>query len=132
MLPLPYLVALVLARGSPGLDEDVVGFGLPRTASGLVVASLWASVTAAAAGLLWARRRGLRVLGYLAYSLSLALGAGVGLVLAVMNEQRSAEPPPGASAWTTAVLGTGALLSVLSLLAVAGLVVVDLKGSPAP
>jgi hypothetical protein len=131
MLPLPYLVALALARGSPGLDEDVVGFGFPQTASGLVVASLWASVPVTAAGLLWAHRRSLRVLGYLGYSLSLALGAGVGLVLAVMNAQGSLEPRPTAPSWTTAVLGMGAALSVLSLVAVAGLVVVDFKASPA-
>jgi hypothetical protein len=126
VLPLPPLVALwALWRDVYTLDAS----GLARTGGARAV-SEWALLsfaTLALAALFWSRSRSLRVLGYTFYALLLSFAFGAAGVIGVVHAFGGPRGERDAPAWALALLGAVAALSVVALLATAGLMVEDIK-----
>jgi hypothetical protein len=80
---------------------------------------------------LWARQRPLRVLGYAFYSLALAFGFGAAGVIAIVHAFGGPEGDPVAPAWALIALGAASAFCALALLALAALLVDDIRSADA-
>ncbi len=101
----------------------------PDRRIGVVLAVLALSAGMLFAGLMWARDGRVRAAGYLGYALLLTLAFGVGSVAAVVSAVGGIHGEGGRSLGLTVGLGTGALLSIVSLVPLATAVVGDWKGA---
>jgi len=129
LLPLPYLAWLGFVSGGASWSTSPPA---ARTAPDMAVVL---AVIAAALGLLFVsltlvRSRGLRVVGYLGYSLALTAAFGVGGALAVGNYVGGDHGELAGPAWATLLLGAGAVVSILALVPLAALIVAEWSARP--
>jgi hypothetical protein len=131
LLPLPLLVALwALWREVYTLEVA----GIVRTGGARAIAEwgLASLATLALAAFFWSSSRPLRLLGYTLYALLLSFALGEAGVLGVVHAFGGPHGDRDAPVWTIALLGSAAVLSVLALLATAGLMVEDIKAGEEP
>jgi hypothetical protein len=126
LLPLPYVVfAAFLGSGTGLLENDPLVN--PDRRSGVALAVLTLLAGLGFAGLMWARDGRARAAGYLGYALLLTLAFGVGSVAALVSAVGGLHGEGRGSLGFTIALGTGAFLSIVSLVPLAAAVVADWK-----
>ena len=126
--PLPLLVGLwSLWWDLCTLDPE----GLQRTGGAPAIAewALLSLLTLALVGSFWARQRSIRVLGYTLYALLLSFAFGVAGMFAVMHAFGGPDGELAAPGWAIAALGLTSALCALALLAVAALIVDDVRAA---
>ena len=126
--PLPLLVGLWLVwRDVYTLDET----GLRRTGGppAIVEWALLSLVSVALVVSFWAANRSIRVLGYTLYALLLSVAFGAAGVIAVFHAFGGPEGDLGGPAWAIAALGLTSALCAFALLAVAAMIVEDIRGA---
>jgi hypothetical protein len=87
--------------------------------------------TALLVAALWAPQRPVRVLSYAFYSLALAFGFGAAGVIAIVHAFGGPGGDPMAPGWALVVLGASSALCALALLALAALLVDDIRSADA-
>jgi hypothetical protein len=128
VVPLPLLVGLwALWRDVFTLDAS----GLARTggAQSVLEWGFLSLATLAIAALFWSRLRALRVLAYTFHALLLSFACGAAGVIGVVHAFGGPRGERDAPAWALALLGMVVALSVVALLATAGLMVEDIKAA---
>lgn len=128
--PLPLLL-LVLAIWTDVVTLDGTGFHLAARPGDLVGWVLLALGTELLVAALWARQRPVRVLGYAFYSLALAFGFGAAGVIAIVHAFGGPSGTLVAPTWAVVVLGTTSVLCAVALLALAALLVDDIRTADA-
>ena len=124
LLPLPYLALAGLSgSGIRLLENGPLVSPDPRGAIASAVLALAAGL--AFAGLMWARDPRARIAGYLGYAFVLTLAFGVGSVAALVSAVGGLHGEKPGSLWHTIVLGSGAVVSILSLVPLAAVIVAD-------
>lgn len=126
--PLPILVGLW------ALWRDLVSLGVSGLSfvGGWRAATEWGLLSLVTGGLVacfWSRERAIRVLGYTFYSLALAVGFAVSLVLGVFHAFGGPRGDLTAPGWALAVLGIAGGLCAAALLAAAALFVDDVRAA---
>jgi hypothetical protein len=107
------------------------GTGLSRTggAQAIVEWALLSLATVALVGSFWARGRSVRVLGYTLYALLLSFAFGAAGVIAVVHGFGGPGGDLAAPAWAIVALGVTSALCAFALLAVAALIVDDIRAA---
>jgi hypothetical protein len=128
--PLPLLVTL-FAVWTGLVTLDTTGFRLawdPGNFGEWLALALGTVLLVAA---LWAPQRPLRVLGYAFYSLALAFGFGAAGVIAIVHAFGGPGGDQMAPTWALVTLGAASALCALALLALAALLVDDIRSADA-
>lgn len=126
LLPLPYIVLAGFVGSGFGLLENGP-LVKPDPRSAVALASLALVAGLVFAGLMWARDGRVRAAGYLGYALLLTLAFGIGSVAALVSAVGGLHGEGRGSLGFTIALGTGAFLSIVSLVPLAAAVVADWK-----
>ena len=128
--PLPLLL-LVLAIWTDVVTLDGTGFHLAARPGDLVGWVLLALGTVLLVVALWAEPRPLRIVGYAFYSLALAFGFGAAGVIAIVHAFGGPSGTLVAPTWAVVALGITAALCAVALLALAALLVDDIRAADA-
>jgi hypothetical protein len=110
---------------------DATGFHLAWDPGDFVEWLALALGTVLLVAALWAPQRPLRVLGYAFYSLDLAFGFGAAGVIAIVHAFGGPDGHPMAPTWALVVLAAASALCALALLALAALLVDDIRSADA-
>ena len=128
--PLPLLL-LVYAIWTDLATLDGTGFHLAGKVGDLVEWLAMALGTVLLVAALWARQRPVRVLGYAFYSLALAFGFGAAGVVAIVHAFGGPSGTLVAPTWAVVALGITSALCAVALLALAALLVDDIRAADA-
>ena len=128
--PLPLLL-LVYAIWTDLATLDGTGFHLAGKVGDLVEWLAMALGTVLLVAALWARQRPVRVLGYAFYSLALAFGFGAAGVVAIVHAFGGPSGDLVAPTWAIVVLCATSALCAVALLALAALLVDDIRAADA-
>ena len=128
--PLPLLL-LVLAIWTDVVTLDGTGFHLAARPGDVVGWVLLALGTVLFVAALWAEQRPLRILGYAFYSLALAFGVGAAGVIAIVHAFGGPSGTLVAPTWAIVALGITSALCAVALLALAALLVDDIRAADA-
>lgn len=128
--PLPLLL-LVLAIWTDVVTLDGTGFHLAARPGDLVGWVLLALGTVLFVAALWAKQRPLRILSYAFYSLALAFGFGAAGVVAIVHAFGGPSGTLVAPTWAIVALGITSALCAVALLALAALLVDDIRAADA-
>jgi hypothetical protein len=126
--PLPLLVGL----WSLWWDLYTLDATGPQRTGGAVAIAEWALLSLLTVALVvsfWAPQRPIRVLGYTLYALLLSFAFGVAGVIAVVHAFGGPRGELAAPGWAIAALGLTSALCALALLAVAALIVDDVRAT---
>ena len=128
--PLPLLL-LVLAIWTDVVTLDGTGFHLAARPGDVVGWVLLALGTVLFVAALWAEQRPIRILGYAFYSLALAFGFGAAGVVAIVHAFGGPSGTLVAPTWAIVALGITSALCAVALLALAALLVDDIRAADA-
>lgn len=128
--PLPLLL-VVYAIWTDLVTLDATGFHLVGKAGDLMEWVVMALGTVLLVAGLWAKQRPVRVLAYAFYSLALAFGFGASGVVAIVHAFGGPSGTLVAPQWAIAVLVVTSILSAVALLALAALLVDDIRTADA-
>jgi hypothetical protein len=122
---------LVLAIWTDVVTLDGTGFHLAARPGDVVGWVLLALGTVLFVAALWAKQRPLRILAYAFYSLALAFGFGAAGVIAIVHAFGGSSGTLVAPTWAIVALGITAALCAVALLALAALLVDDIRAADA-
>ena len=128
--PLPLLI-LLYAVWTDLVTLDGTGFHLTGTPGDAVEWGVMSVGTALLVAAFWAAFRPLRILAAAFYSLALAFGFGAAGVVAIVHAFGGPRGDLVAPAWALVALGVTSALCALALLALAALLVDDVRAADA-